>query len=157
MITAEDVIRWLPIDKHRLDDELERQATIGEEIGRRVTDAEQDVTVAKDDLDRCEARLLIDYKSGEDKMSEKEIAARIATHRERSSRFDAVLDAQRNLSTWKRLGEAWKNRGYDIKTLSELYSASYWSTRMDSTYDRRDRDDDIHRREPAARERRRMD
>jgi len=117
----------LPVDKHALDDALERHAQLQEEIGRELNLAQAAASRAKDDLATVEANLFKDLKSSGEKISNEVCNATVQTHRLREKAYDVLLTLQGEVNDWAKLYDAWQQRGWSIKTLGELYSSEYFS------------------------------
>lgn len=117
----------LKVDKHDLDGELEVQAQYQDEIADQLALANTRMLAAKDDLAREEARLFISLKRGEDKMTNEVVNARIRTDEDRSRLFESFQSAREAHEAWQGLYEAWRQRGYSIKTLADLYAAQYFA------------------------------
>jgi hypothetical protein len=116
------------VNKHRLDDELEIQAQFLEDIGRQVALIESKCSMLKENLDRVEARILVDLRTrAADKMVAQEIAARVTNAPERIKEVQLLAQAQHELAEWKALYEAWRQRGYALKTLADLHGQQYFS------------------------------
>lgn len=120
--------RLLPINKHELDDELECQAEVFERISREVAACATEVAYAKDALLRTEARLLLDFKDAGG-MSEKVIDANVKRHPDRTASAKEYSAALRKHEMWTSLQDAWRQRGYALKTLADLYVSSYFDSK----------------------------
>ena len=116
------------INKHRLDDELEIQAQFLEDIGRWVALLDAKAAEAKEELERAEARIFVDLRNrSADKMTAPEISARVTTAPERIKAAQLHAQAVHELAEWKSLYEAWRGRGYALKTLADLHGQQYFS------------------------------
>lgn len=130
--------RMLAIDKHSLDDELEQQSVIMDQISQKVLQLTSQMAKAKEDLLRLEARLLIEMHESYSKVTTAMVDAGIKRNRERQVAWEAYNDARAAYDEWDALRDAWKQRGFSIKTLADLYTSNYFSA--DSIHDRKDRD-----------------
>lgn len=130
-MSTESIERYralLPIPKHQLDEALEIQATVYDDLQRITARRNTEVQRAKDDLARVEGRLAEDFRADEVKMSVAAIDAKVRRHRDRIKAFDAYQEAREEHEEWLGLVDAWRQRGYAIKTLAELFVANYFST-----------------------------
>lgn len=140
-ITADEIRIRLAIDKSRLDDELELHSQVAEQITRKVTALELDVVYAKDDLKRYEAGMLIDIKGEETKQTEAMIDARIIRDNKRREAFKILVAYEEQLGTWKGLQAAWRDKSFNMRTLSDLHSSNYFDS-VSSFNKKRDRNED---------------
>lgn len=140
----------LHISKHRLDDELEIQADHQERISAQVTRLNTRVLQAKEDLAKVEARLFLDFKDSDEKLTEAQVKAKILRHGERERAAKLLQECRQDHEEWSGLLDAWKGRGYNIKTLAELYGSQYFALR--SVTPRTNRPPGESRSERAARE-----
>lgn len=127
MPTYEEFRTMLPVWKHRLDDELEMQPQIMEQISTEVTIRNSRALEAKDLLARTEARLTEDLREDDPKLTVNALAARLAREPERIRAWQDYQKARSDHEKWVGLLEAWRNKGYSIKTLADLYAAQYFS------------------------------
>jgi len=133
MATLQKYRAMLPVNKHRLDDELEVQAEIQERISAEVVALNSSMLQAKDDLGKIESRLFLDLKDDGDKQTEAQIRARISRHEERVRAWRTFQEARQELELWEGLLKAWEKRGYSISTLADLYGRQYFSLRSAGT------------------------
>lgn len=129
MITADEIRSRLPVDKSRLDDELEMHSQVAEQVSRTVAALERDVAFAKDELKRYEAGLFIDFKNEKDsKQTKDEVEARVIRDRVRGGLFKNLVTFEEQLATWKGLQSAWRDKGFSMRTLADLHSSSYFDS-----------------------------
>lgn len=119
--------KMLYVHRHRLDDELEIQADIMERISSQTVIQNSRQLDAKDQLSRIEARLVEDAKEDDPKLSNPMAEARVRRDPERIKAWQAYQAARAEHEAWQGLLDAWKQRGYAIKTLADLYAANYYS------------------------------
>ena len=124
--TQNQIIPMLKINKHRLDDELELQPQISHDISDSVAAANARLASLKESLSTYEAELLLDIKAGPEKLSAPEVAAMVETDQERKLRMSKFMAAKKEYESWVGLLEAWKQRGFALKTLADLYLAGYY-------------------------------
>lgn len=127
-ISKDRVRAILMIAKNRLDDELELQPQTMYDISESVALSAARVAGAKNELEEVEAELFLDYKGSGDKKTEAQIKAEIVLDPSRKSAFIKLVNARRDHEEWQGLYEAWKQRGYTLSNLGELYRANYFST-----------------------------
>lgn len=139
-ITEDEIRSRLAIDKSRLDDEIELHSQVLEHISRKVDRLSHEVALAADDLKRIEAGLLLDFRREENKGTAAENEARVIRDSSRREALKIQLAYVEQLGTWKGLQEAWRNKGYGMRALTDLYASSYFDT-FSSTRSRRDRED----------------
>ena len=123
----------LHVSKHALDDELEKQPQVMYSISEAVAEHYADYMRMQDWLDVCEAELYIKFKNGTEKITADEVKARIQIDSQRRSLFASVCVEQALHHKWQGLMEAWKQRGFALKSLSDLALANYFAT--DTTYE----------------------
>lgn len=119
--------KMLYVHRHRLDDELEIQADIMERISAQTVIQNSRALEAKDQLSRIEARLVEDAKDDDPKLSNPMAEARVRRDPERIKAWQVYQAARAEHEAWQGLLDAWKQRGYAIKTLADLYAANYYS------------------------------
>lgn len=125
--------RLLPIDKHRLDDELESHAGIAAQVSVVIAAANTAQQRAKDHLARVEARCWATIKDTGEKLTAAEIEGRVVRNPARIDAFEAYLAARELYEQWLGMGESWKQRSYAISKLSELYCGNYFALTLNST------------------------
>lgn len=117
----------LRVDRHALDDALERQADDFGEIGLQLVRAEARADALAADAKRAEAQALVDVRGRQDKITVAEQEAAVRLHPRVVAAQDAARRAAEDAAEWRMLHVAWKERGYAIKGLAELYAANYFT------------------------------
>jgi len=121
----------LRIDKHALDREVceqpERSLHAGQEAARlaSVRDLAKDrskVVAAQRSLD-----IRTELADAGGRVTEAQIEARLMTDEERIAAHREYIEAERNVAEAEAERDAWRERGYMLKTLGDLYSAGYWA------------------------------
>lgn len=142
----------VPVNKHRLDDELEIQSDVQVRLGGFAASAEARMNEAKDKLARTEARLELDLREehSDRKLTKDEVGATVVRHKERVAAFDAYQEALHLHNQWARLYDAWKTRMSVMQALARLYSDNYWSSDSVSP-GRKKRDEDTDERRAEIR------
>lgn len=137
----EEFRKMLLVRKNHLDDELEIQAEVMDRINRQVVLYNTRLLELKDGLVRLEARIGDDIKDEDPKLSNPVVDGKVKRNRERIEAWGRYQEARASLEDWQGLHESWKQKGFSIKTLADLYSASYFTLNSTSTSSRqRDRD-----------------
>lgn len=129
----------LRIDRHRLDEELEIQSEIMDRLSQRVISLNTKQLEAKEELSRTEARLTLDVDDGSTKMTAAQVAATVKRHSDRRRAFQLYSEARHEYEEWEALRDAWKGRGFALKTLADLYTSNYFSPSDHKVQDRSDR------------------
>lgn len=143
MSTLEQYRNMLYINKHRLDDELEVQGDIMDRISTQVVRRNTAMLEAKDELAKIEGRLAEEYRDDSSlKLTAPLIELKVKRHPERTRAWEAYQRARAEHEAWAGLLEAWRQKGYSIKTLADLYAAQYFSlSSIQSNQRQRDVDD----------------
>lgn len=150
----EAFVKMLHVNRHRLDDELEVQSDIFHQIGEQLAYAGARESDAKDRLDTCEAELYLDLtnKASTAKMTKDQAQATIQLDPFRVKAFRAHQATKTEKSNWQSLYDSWKARGFDLKTLGQLYTDQYFA--IDSAGRAVPREDRTARRQQEAVEQR---
>lgn len=125
MADLEHYRRHLRINKHLLDDALEVQSQYQDEISRELALANTRMLEAKDRLAQTEAAVISELKA--EKLSDTHAAGLAKRDSRRRQDFAAFQQKREEHEQWLGLYDAWQRRGYSLKTLSDLYSAQYFS------------------------------
>lgn len=150
MPTIQDFRKMLLIHKHRLDDEFELQAESQFHIGEIMVKAQSKYDQAKEKLAYVEARLYKEISEGDEKLSDSKIRARIVLEPEYADAKEVAAVAKYDYGIAYEIHEAWRQRGYSLKGLADLYVANYYSP---SDAKGGDEDEYKSNREAAARAR----
>ena len=118
----------LPIDKHSLDMELERQCVIQEYVDRTVAQIAFEVAEAKDAMETTEARLKQDVvdRSGV-RVTVQQVDAQVQRNPQRIAAWKRYLEKKLELEQWHAVSGAWRGRSYNMTNLSTLYNADYFT------------------------------
>lgn len=129
--TLEHLESMLRIDKHDLDTAVEEHSEIAGIISREVAAAEYNAEQAADELKQVEARILMGIKlDATVKITADEAKAMVARHPDRKEPFREALRLAELHKRWQGMADAWRGRGFGIRVLADLYTASYF---MNST------------------------
>lgn len=143
MSTLNDYRNMLRINRHRLDDELEIQAEVMDRISQEVNKLNSQMLSAKEELLRVEARLMTEIaEDAPSKMTVAQIEAAVRRHKDRRDAWIKYDTARYSFDEWEALRDAWKQRGFSIKTLADLYTSHYFTISDHQARDRSDRDQD---------------
>lgn len=126
-ITYEQFRMMLRVNKHRLDDELEIQPELLERIGNEVNTKNSRQIELKSNLEQVANRLAEDIREDEPKLTIGAVDAKVKREAQYKDAWVIYQSARAEHDRWSTLLEAWRNRSYSIKTLSDLYSAQYFS------------------------------
>jgi len=139
-ITYEQYRAMLPVHKHRLDDELEIQAQIMEQLSTEVIRLNARMLECKQALERIEGRLLFDFKDDDGpKLNAAQIDAKIKRDSGRVTAWQAYLQALSDHGKWQGLLDAWRQKGFSIKTLADLYASQYFQLHAHQVRQRNER------------------
>ena len=151
MHTIDDFRALLPIDKHRLDDELETHAQTQDRIASKVAALNSAQLELKRQVEIEEARLVAQLKTDDPKMTNPMAEKEAKRQRSYTSMWNAYQDARREYEEWQGLLAAWVSRGYNLKTLGDLYGNQYFA--VDSVSRKSDPSADRQRLRDASRSR----
>lgn len=119
--------KMLHIQKHRLDDELEVQSDILQQIGEGAATMTAREAQAKEDLDQLEAELFLElYKKGGGTTKE-QAQASIQLDPDRNRLWKKWQSSKTEKERWSKLYDSWKARGFDLKSLGQLYTDQYFT------------------------------
>lgn len=116
----------LRVNKHRLDDALETQASDQEAIAEQVGAMAARMIEAKEDLAKIEARLTEDFRAGE-RTTKEVVEAKVRRSPERERAWVRYQSAVSDHAKWDALLDAWKARGKDIHALGRLFGDQYFA------------------------------
>ena len=140
-ITYDQFRSMLPIHKHRLDDELEIHAQLQEQISHEVTIRNSRMLDAKEELAKTEARVSDDLREDDPKITVAVVQAKLYRAPERVRAWQAYQAMRAEAERWSGLLDAWKQKGYSIKTLADLYASQYFALQSHQRKERPDRPD----------------
>lgn len=125
-IKLDDYRRLLPINKHNLDQELEVQGEMLYHISEGRTIANSQMLEAKNSLARIEAGISSEARSRASKITVGELDGIVQMNRDRQASWEAYQEARAIFEQWDGLYESWKQRGFALKTLADLYIGNYF-------------------------------
>lgn len=131
-MSIESYRKLLLVRKHHLDEELEIQAQTMDEISQQVARYNARMLEAKEDLAILEARLADDLREGDLKLTKDQLEGKVRRDRERVKAWGRYQDARSQHEEWSLLLECWRNKGYSIKTMADLYSSDYFAATASS-------------------------
>lgn len=123
----------LRVSKHHLDDELEEHSELLDQIGQEVSLANSAVLAAKDKLSKVEARVADRVRQDYEKLAAAAVDAKVRRDPERTEAYDRWMECRELHEQWVSLHEAWKGRGYSMKTLADLYAGQYFALKSAGT------------------------
>ncbi len=124
--TIEVFRNMLRINKHRLDEELEIQAETQERISSQTARLNSRQLELKKTLDQEAARIVAELKEA-GKISDTAADKEARRNRDYVTAWQAWLVARQEHEEWLGLYEAWKSRGYQLKTLADLHGDQYFA------------------------------
>lgn len=120
----------LRIDKHDIDNEIERQPSLFFDVSREVTAAAARRDYLKEELQRIDAKLDGKYRRRAVKQSTKyteaQIAHMIALDDDHIAASNALIDAREHADTMQALKESFNQRSYMLRDLASLFVANYF-------------------------------
>lgn len=129
----EEMHTKLKIDKHGLDDEIEQQPEIFGEVSEAagmaksiVESLEEQMKVLESELD---AQFRADAEASEDKITEGMVKAFVAGNERRKALVIKILKAKHDQRQLDALSVSFKQRGYALNNMVDLYMSSYFSSR----------------------------
>lgn len=142
----------LRIDKHNLDDELQRQAELYNKCGEALAYATSERDAAKEDLARTDAELYDNVAREDDKLSDTKIRSRVMLRPEHDEATDKYARSRLAVEKLTSMLEAYRQRSSMLRQLAEMYIANYYSsdsagrTRDSGSMHRRPLSEDRNRR-----------
>lgn len=133
-LTLDELRGMLKIDKHKLDDELEVQAHVHFQITEELSYQSHQKQSLKEELEMYDAGLLIDLRKSNVKKTVSELQAEIAVDSGHRATIRDLFLVNKNHELWEGMLEAWKQRGFALKSLADLAMSNYYN--VDSTYER---------------------
>lgn len=129
--TPADFEPALIIDKHNLDEEIERQADLVYRVSQQVTLAISRRDEAKADLLEVEGRIEVAIRknAGEGRTTDKQVEARRNKHPKVVAARKAVIKANYELGKWNDIKEGLVNRGFAMRNLVDLYVNEYYAAK----------------------------
>ena len=122
--------RYLKIDKHRLDEELEEQPMLLFQISEAFVQASAERDTLKERLATMDAILdgtvRMKLERTQDKVTEAMVKTSIQTDPKHEAASAAYLKAKNQADLLAVLKEAFHSRGYMIRDLCTLYAANYY-------------------------------
>lgn len=119
--------QMLRVNRHRLDEELELQAEMQERIGRMVAKVNSYMLEQKKGLEATEAEVIDDLKSNDSKLSNPVAEKEARRSKQYTAAWRAYQVARQDYEEWAALYEAWKQRGYSMRGLADLYRDQYFA------------------------------
>ena len=133
-LTLIELKKMLIINKHRLDDELEIQAQVQFEISSSLEIANARQSRLENEMEEYDAKLLLSLRKGDVKRTVAELQAEILTSGDHQPWLDDLHIAKHEAAQWHGMYEAWKQRGFALKSLADLSMSNYFV--VDTTYEK---------------------
>lgn len=141
-IDIEEFKRYLKIDKHALDKELEQQPMLFFKVSEAFIEAASERDMLKEQLATVDAKLdskvRKDYDMADEKYTEAMVKNVVQTDRKHEDAATKYFDAKRQADLLFALKEAFQSRAYMLKDMCSLYTANYFeesSVRADARTD----------------------
>jgi hypothetical protein len=128
VIDLEDFKRYLRIDKHALDEELEEQPSLLFQISEAFVQAAAERDMLKEQLATTDAKLDADVRSqhADEKYTEAMVKNQVQTHKKHDAAMLKYLDSKKQADLLFHLKEAFQTRSFMIRDLCSLYNANYF-------------------------------
>lgn len=133
-LTLRELKGMLKINKHKLDDELEVQAHVHFQISEKLSGAIGRQQRLESEMEEYDAKLLLSMRKSDVKRTVAELQAEILTSGDHQSWLDDLHIARHEVAEWQGMYEAWKQRGFALKSLADLAMSNYYN--VDTTYQR---------------------
>ncbi len=147
----------LRIDKHALDDEIERQAEIYGEIADAAAQAKSQVDSLEEELKELESHLDKTFREKaertEERITEAQIRSKVAGSSNRKKLAVKLLNAKDLQRRLDALQTAQRHKSYALRDMVDLYLSSYYETRSAKGSKRDWVDAEVERAEAKAEER----
>lgn len=132
-INLDEFRRYLRIDKHSLDDELVSQS----ELLFKVAEAYLDAAATRDELKerlavvdaQLDAQVRADLEKNDTKATEAMVKSLVTTHKRHEVASAAYLAARHEANLLQAMKESFKDRGFHVRDLVELYTSQYYDTK----------------------------
>lgn len=131
-----DFEKLLPIHKNQLDEELEMQAEVQWRIAERLANANADRDDLKDVYDRTRAEVAEEVLLHTPGLSVAKLDARVVVSSRRIRDWDKYLESKKTSERWWSLHEAWRARGFALKSLCDLSASNYFAVDSHTIADR---------------------
>lgn len=118
--------RLLAINKHKLDEELEVQAEMMYHISEAKARAASRMHAAKDELETVQSRVYLKLRATGVKHTVAEADGHIQQNADRQVAWREFQEARQEYERWEGLFESWKQRGFALKTMADLYLGNYY-------------------------------
>lgn len=129
----EDFEKMLVIKKHQLDEELAIQADVQWRIVERLNAANATRDQYKDKLAQAESKLASEIIAENPKLAMTKVDSEVKCDPHRIRVLSAYMETKSVADRWNGLYEAWRARGFAIKSLCDLYSSSYFASDSHTT------------------------
>jgi hypothetical protein len=130
----------LAIQKHRLDDELEMHPSIMQSIAEQLAERSAKALFIKDELAQLESEIIEDIRNVYEKVVVSEIDGRVKRNPKRIELFKRYQVAKVEHDKWSGLFDAWKAKGFALKTMADLFTAQYFTLATHQVRQRKERD-----------------
>lgn len=130
MLDIEALKQKLKIDKSRLDDEVAQQPMLFYEIAEQFEQASAEADFAKEQLATADAgldgKIRIDLSRSEDRITEAMVRNGVQLDKKHEAAFKSYIEAKTRAGELAALKDAFRQRGFMLRDLVGLHSASYF-------------------------------
>lgn len=119
--------RLLPVRKNRLDEDLEIQSQYMDEIAQQVSATARLAAELKEELGIVEADLASDLRDDFPKMAAAVVSSEVLRKNQRKQAWARYMAAKAEHEHWTHLLEAWRQKGFSIRVMADLYAAQYFT------------------------------
>lgn len=126
MIKIDEFRVMLRINKHDLDTELIRHAETQEHIGRELAWRERQLSEFKDIMESIEHDKVNAAKDSAVKVTVEQAKGEARKHPAWRAARGNYQGLQQDVAEWQQLIDAWRTRGFNLKTLADLYTSKYY-------------------------------
>lgn len=127
-LTPQTARNLLYIQKHRLDEELEIQAELFYHVSHKLATVNAALVQAKDALARIEAAAYVRIGKEDEKLSDTKIRMRVVDDPDYQAALSSLGLCKSESEVWVGIQEAFRQRGYMLRELCDLYLSNYYTT-----------------------------
>jgi len=117
----------LKIDKNNLDGCIIEQPALFQQVSHIYTQKLAERDYAHEQYKREYAKLFVELKNSGQKLTDKLVESMVMVSPSYEEKRDDFLNKQKEVNEWAALKEAYAQRNYMLKELSNLFSANYYT------------------------------
>lgn len=131
-MTFEELKLMLPVSKHSLDEDAEKHPILFQEVCERLANASKMLTDKKSQLNEAIEKSYSEFRVSKNIATGKtytvEDCKRMAEASPKVVKLKVACSVlQGRVMKWEALKESYKQRGYTIRLLADLWLGNYWS------------------------------